>query len=37
MRKFGGFEIEGPKCECCGVQVRMTKVDPEYLGLLALE
>lgn len=37
VRKFSGFEIATPKCQCCGVSVFMTKVGPDALDLLPTE
>lgn len=34
VRKFSGFEIATPECQCCGVSVFMTRVGFEALDLL---
>ncbi len=32
--KLGGFNLVGPKCELCGVQVKVTKVPHAYVQLV---
>ena len=32
--KFKGLQIETERCDCCGVQVSMTKVEPHDLDLI---
>jgi len=34
VHKFKGFEIEGDPCKCCGVALRITKVNPFDLTLI---
>lgn len=32
LRKYAGFELESDPCSVCGVQLRVTKVDPGGVG-----
>lgn len=36
-RKFSGFEIETPRCSCCGVSLFVTRVEPDALDLIPTE